>query len=123
MKDKRSDSLDPASPAANAATASVAQQPHDDLPLRARLKALELIVGQLVAEQLELSGDAVATADAALRALTGAVTELPLYDIPRDEQSRFRDQTKYAVFDVLQRAVSIASASAGAGAVLDAPQD
>jgi hypothetical protein len=84
----------------------------DDLNLRARLKALEMIVGQLVAEQLGLSGAPVATANSALRDLIGSVTALPLPDLPRDERARFRDLAKYAVYDILEHAVAAVSGPA-----------
>jgi hypothetical protein len=84
----------------------------DDLGLRARVKALEMIVAEVVGEQLLLSGDPVATADAALHALAAAVSALPLTDVPRDEQDRFRDLAKYALYGVLERAVAAATGAA-----------
>ena len=123
MRDKRDDG-DPPMP--DDLARRITQQAlllQDDLPLRARLKALELIVGQLVAEQLELSGDAAGTADAAFRALAATVAESPLYDIPLSEQERFRKLTRGALYEVLQHAVTIAASSAASGSeVLSASQ-
>jgi hypothetical protein len=85
----------------------------DDLGLRARVKAVELILAQLVAERLAASGDPIARAEAALRDLVGAVSALPLPDLPRDERERFRDLAKYALYGVLEGAVAVATGAAG----------
>jgi hypothetical protein len=76
----------------------------DVTKLRARLCALELVVAQLVADLLEQNPDPAATANDALRGLMTLLETLPVADAAGDER-RFRDLTKYAAFDLLQRAV------------------
>jgi hypothetical protein len=76
----------------------------DITKLRARLRAIELVVAELIADMLVQNPDPAATANTALHRLMTALETVPMPDAAGDER-RFRDLTKYAAFDLLQRAV------------------